>query len=376
MDNFEYQEANQEENQETNQEVNQEANQEANQEVNQVIEQKEVLKQWFPFSRLGLFYMSILVGTNLIAMIIMTAHSFHLSLSGTIQNGSVDLAEITQAVNDMLARNMAWIMLIAYAITIPLCYLMVKAAPTYKAELKKWKLSKLLLFVMLAIGLMMLGNLVSQIMQILVGIITGHQMTNPLDSILNADNIFGSIFMVVIIAPFVEEFLFRKVLIDRVRVYGDKVTILLSGILFGLFHGNLFQVVYAMLLGMLLAYIYLKSGRIAYCIGIHMIVNIIGGALPLLLIRGIDLDAIAKMQVDKIMEVVPQMMGMGGIFFLEIGCLIATITVLVKFRKNIIFTPAAIEIPKEQQFKTIYLNTGMILFVVACVLIFITNAMA
>ena len=352
MDNFEYQESNQE------------------------IEQKEVLKQWFPFSRLGLFYMSILAGTNLIAMIIMAAHSFHLSLSGTIQNGSVDIAEITQTVNDMLMRNMAWIMLIAYAITIPVCYLIVKVAPTYKGESKKWKISKLLLFVVLAIGLLMLGNFVSQIMQVLVGIITGHQMTNPLDSILNADNIFGSIFMVVIIAPFVEEFLFRKVLIDRVRVYGDKVTILLSGILFGLFHGNLFQVVYAMLLGMLLAYIYLKSGRIAYCIGIHMIVNIIGGALPLLLLQGFDLDVITKMQVDKIMEMAPQMMAMGGIFLIEIGCLIATIIVLVKSRNSIIVTPAAIEIPREQQFKTIYLNTGMILFIAVCVLIFITNAMA
>ena len=347
-------------------------------EFNYQAEQSEVPRQWFPFSRMGTFYSCILVGMNLIAVIIGAIWGFWMVVNETIsKGGAVDFDMLTKNLSDILTNNMAWIMLIAYAITIPLCMLIARTVPKYQDEQKeKWKISKLLLFLMLSIGLMMIGNFVSQIMQGVVSLITGHKMTNPLDSILNDNNILGSIVLVAIIAPFVEEFLFRKVLIDRVRVYGDKVTMVLSGVLFGLFHGNLFQVVYAMLLGMLLAYVYLKTSNIWYCIGLHMVINIIGGVLPLLLLHGVDMKVIQSMQVDKVMQAAPRVAGLGALVLIEISCMIATIVILAKFWKSIVLKPATIEIDKGNRFKTIYLNAGTIIFFVICIFVFITNAMA
>jgi len=352
--------------------------QEDNQVTEQPIEQKEVLPQWFPFSRIGVFFVSLLAGTNLIAMIIMSAMLIHVSIVATLTQGSaLDMNAITQTASDMMTRNTVWVMIAAYAITIPLCMLIVKGVPKYKNEQKeKWGVSKLLLFFMLSVGLMMFGNIVSVVARGLVTLITGHQMTNPLDSILNADNILGSLVLVVIVAPFVEEFLFRKVLIDRVRVYGDKVAILLSGILFGVFHGNIFQVVYATLLGMILAYVYLKTSKILYCIGLHMAINIIGGALPLLLMRGADMNISSGESLSQLENIPIQSLALGMIGLIELGCMIATIVLFVIYYKKIKLTPGAIEIAKEQRFKTIYLNVGMVLFFILCAIIFIMNAIA
>ena len=67
-----------------------------------------------------------------------------------------------------------------------------------------------------------------------------------------------------------------KLLIDRTRRYGDWTAILLSGLLFGLFHGNLFQFFYAALVGMILAYIYTRSGSYLRCVAMHAAINFMG----------------------------------------------------------------------------------------------------
>lgn len=325
---------------------------------NDSVERKEVLKQWFPFSRIGIFYLCVLLGTTLVTVVVSSLLS---SFAGA--------AAVT-------INQMAILMAISYAVTIPLCMLIVKAVPQYEhVQKEKWGIGKLLFFLMISLGLMMFGNIISQIGQTIVNMLTGHQMTNPLGNILNDSNIIGSIVMVVIIAPIVEEFLFRKVLLDRVRVYGDKVAILLSGILFGLFHGNIFQVIYATLLGMVLAYVYLKTSRIEYCIGLHMVINTVGGVLPLLLMQGVDMEVLHDLQVEELINVAPQLMGLGTLVLVEIGCMIAAVAVLIIYRKRMDLRPGEIEIASGQGLKTIYLNVGMILFFAACLMVFIANAM-
>ena len=70
-----------------------------------------------------------------------------------------------------------------------------------------------------------------------------------------------------VLAPVFEELVFRKVLVDHVLPFGEWPAILFSGITFGLFHGNLTQFFYAALLGMVLAYVYIRTGNILYSIG-------------------------------------------------------------------------------------------------------------
>ena len=72
-------------------------------------------------------------------------------------------------------------------------------------------------------------------------------------------------------------------LIDRLRGFGDVTAILFSSLAFGLVHGNFFQLFYSALLGIVLGYLYARTGRILPCILLHMITNFLGSVaiLPL-----------------------------------------------------------------------------------------------
>lgn len=78
---------------------------------------------------------------------------------------------------------------------------------------------------------------------------------------------------VIICAPIIEEFVMRKVLIDRVRCYGKKTAVIMSGVLFGLLHGNIEQFFYTFFVGMILAFVYVKTGKLRYSILIHCVLN-------------------------------------------------------------------------------------------------------
>lgn len=77
------------------------------------------------------------------------------------------------------------------------------------------------------------------------------------------------------ISPLAEEVVFRGVIYNRLRrFYGPLIGIVVSGIFFGAFHGNLVQGVYGACLGMLMAYLYEKSGRFYIPILFHAVANL------------------------------------------------------------------------------------------------------
>ena len=82
-----------------------------------------------------------------------------------------------------------------------------------------------------------------------------------------------------ILAPILEELFYRKLVIDRLRVFGDLPAILLSGVTFGLIHGNFEQLFYATAVGLVFAYIYLNTGHVRYTMLLHMVINLVGGVL-------------------------------------------------------------------------------------------------
>jgi len=77
----------------------------------------------------------------------------------------------------------------------------------------------------------------------------------------------------------VEEFLFRGWLLSALQPCGEGRAILLSALLFGLAHGNLTQLPFALLLGLLFGYVYLNTGRL----WIGMVIHFLNNALSVLL---------------------------------------------------------------------------------------------
>ena len=77
----------------------------------------------------------------------------------------------------------------------------------------------------------------------------------------------------VVIAPIFEELIFRKVLMDRIGVYGERLAIIISALSFGAFHGNFQQFFFTVVAGFCLAVVYAKTKKIIYPIILHFLNN-------------------------------------------------------------------------------------------------------
>lgn len=82
-----------------------------------------------------------------------------------------------------------------------------------------------------------------------------------------------------ILAPIVEEFTFRGVILNRLRKrWGTLVAVIVSSVLFGILHFET-AIVGAILFGVLLAVLYLKTNNILVTISVHFFNNLLANLL-------------------------------------------------------------------------------------------------
>ncbi|MFA9379927.1 MAG: lysostaphin resistance A-like protein [Acetanaerobacterium sp.] len=80
----------------------------------------------------------------------------------------------------------------------------------------------------------------------------------------------------VAVAPIFEEILFRGGILRAFLPYGSWFAVVVSGLLFGLAHVNIAQMLYATVLGMLLGIIYVRAHSVVPCIITHLCINFLG----------------------------------------------------------------------------------------------------
>lgn len=177
------------------------------------------------------------------------------------------------------------LMLTMYGISMPFMGWLVSRIPAQKVEEKKMTAGQWIIAFLMCYGLMYAGNLIGTALTFGIGMVKGTGVENPMVSTVMQLNPWVTFVIAVLIAPTAEELLFRKLLTERIVKYGELPAVLASGLFFGLFHGNLNQFSYAFLLGLFLGFIYVKTGKLRYTIGLHMAVNFIGSSLGTWMLR-------------------------------------------------------------------------------------------
>ena len=155
---------------------------------------------------------------------------------------------------------------------------------------------------LVTLGYMYIGSYIGNALMSAFSAVAGEEIQNPLSEVLGSSPVWANILGAVILAPIGEELVFRKLLIDRLRRWGDKIAILISAAFFALFHGNLFQFFYAFLLGLILGYLYTRTGRIRYSIFLHAAVNLTGGILIPALAEAVDEGILQAQDVASVLE--------------------------------------------------------------------------
>ena len=95
-------------------------------------------------------------------------------------------------------------------------------------------------------------------------------------SLLLNGNIVYRLFALGVITPAAEEIIFRGLVFNRVKKqYGSLYGIVVSSLMFGVFHFNLVQGLYAFIIGMAFAYCYELTGDLKIPVYMHMSINVL-----------------------------------------------------------------------------------------------------
>ena len=277
------------------------------------------------FSRVGLAAAVLGVVVNLVQMIIIT---------------------IFNVVNPAFESN-GWFgyLLVAvsfYLIGFPLCCLMLKSIPDGpKREEKSLTFGGFIKFFLISYFIMVLLNLFTMVFLEVVGRVKGADVVNPLEDVISNSSIWATIIFAGILSPIIEEVLFRGVMLNKLRTYGDKIAIITTALLFGLFHENFSQFFYAVGLGMIFAYVTLKTGTIKYSIGIHIMINMMGSVIGTQVLN----STIATMIFGIVVWVF----------------VIAGLILFIKDFKKTSLLPGEVTIEKGHILSETWLNVGMII---------------
>ena len=277
------------------------------------------------FSRVGLAAAVLGVVVNLVQMLIIT---------------------IFNIVNPAFESN-GWFryLLIAvsfYLIGFPICCFILKSIPDGpKREEENLTFGGFIKFFLISYFIMVLLNLFTTGFLWIVGNFKEADVVNPLESVLSNSSIWATIIFAGILSPIIEEVLFRGVMLNKLRTYGDKIAIITTALLFGLFHENFSQFFYAVGLGMIFAYVTLKTGTIKYSIGLHIMINMMGSVIGTQVLN----STIATMIFGIVVWVF----------------VIAGLILFIKDFKKTSLLPGEVTIEKGHILSETWLNVGMII---------------
>ncbi len=315
------------------------------------------------FSRIGLSYFLFFVVTTAIQLAI----SVVIKITGS----------------DILDNYLALILfsiIPMYLFAAPTTWLMMKKIPVSKPERTKWGTGAIIAGFFVTYFAMYIGNFIGVFLGTIIEELLpwARAATNEVQDLASEGDMLVNLVIMVFVGPVVEELLFRKLLIDRVRAYGELIAVLLSGIMFGLFHGNITQGTYATLIGLVLAFVYVKTGDIRITIGYHITINFIGGIIAVLVKRSVDLQGFLQAtesgDASELMMYFAQNMG-GAMIMLIYGmfaicAMIAGLALLIValVMGKVKFAPGQIRLPRGMRFSTVAVNFGMIAFFAVCVI--------
>ncbi len=135
-------------------------------------------------------------------------------------------------------------------------------------EKKKLSFSEYLFLLIVSLGLWGAGAILGNIPSLF-------GLASPLDEMMQTEGWTGlfSLIYTVIGAPLFEELACRKLLLDKLHVYGEVPAAFFSAIIFALLHSNSTQFVLAFTVGLAFAVVYMRTGNILYTMSFHAIIN-------------------------------------------------------------------------------------------------------
>lgn len=256
-----------------------------------------------------------------------------------------------------------------YLVAMPVAVALMKSVPELPVRRFNMGPGRFVALLIMCLPIMYGGNIIGNILSSVLS--DGAAQNAVVDMAMALDP--STVLFSVILGPIFEEWMFRKQIISRTRRYGEKLSILLSALIFGLFHLNLFQFFYAFGLGLMFGYVYMRTSQLRYSIAMHMIVNFNGSVLAPWVLSQVDLDAFAA--ADPTDPAAAQaLMGQQGAGMMLVTCYglalivlsIVGIVLLVTKRRSFEFYTTPEQLPQGLNSQIAFGNPGMVIYIAMC----------
>ncbi len=259
-----------------------------------------------------------------------------------------------------------------YFFAMPVCYLIMRLVPAQKPQKQKLHPLMWVGFLFLCFALTYGANILGQYVSDWLYNTTGLGVKNELEEMTTSTPLIVNVIFVGILAPVFEELFYRKAVIDRLRRYGDLPAILISGLAFGLVHGNFSQVFYATAVGMLLSFIYVRTGSVLYTISIHAAFNFIGGVYTTEIIRRVG-ETLTPAEGDTV--------GLLMVAAYSIFTIVALIVGVIFLIANIKRFCRSLQKGEErltfgEWMNVLFLNPGVWVFIAMIAILFVSSLLA
>lgn len=296
--------------------------------------------------------------------------------------GFVIVYFLSQYAPDILQNNNFTILLssgVQYLVSFPILYLIIRKMPAKAPEKSKLTAGRFLKYAFVSIFIMYVGNYISTMIMTYMDAFLGTVPENSVETVLTKTNIVLSILFVGIIGPIIEEFMFRKFFIDRLSLYGEAVAIFFPALMFGLFHGNLYQFFYAFFLGVAFSYIYVRTGKIIYSTALHIFINLFCGVLPSIVLGMFDYEEFMELSLtgaiteEYIMANALPIMLLGIYEFVMLAMVFVGIFMLTRNLRNIYFNKGEVRFPKGEGAEIMFFNPGTVIFIAVCLVVMALN---
>ena len=239
---------------------------------------------------------------------------------------------------------------IRFVIVIPLIYLAIRKLPRFEISKKRLGIKCFFKCTCISFSIGFLGSVFTLVLMNIINKATGIKTVNSIVADISSMSSITLIMLACIMAPIYEELLFRKLLIDRMANYGEVTAMLLSGIMFGLLHGNIYQFFYTTIGGCFFAFVYLRTGKIQYTIGLHMLMNSFSAAARAIISPLERCNKTAAYVCAGVFGVMALVVIVLGVVF------------MVRDRKRFVFEHHEEEVPSGRKFNTAIINAGMLIY--------------
>ena len=271
-----------------------------------------------------------------------------------------------------------------YAIAMPLFVYLLKPLPEVKPYRERMPLGDVVGGFCLTILAMTVGNYIGNIILIYVEQLLNTTTQNPIAEVIaptDGATVAVTVVFMVILAPILEELVFRKLLCNKLLPLGEGYAILLSAAVFALFHGNLYQIPYAFTVGLVLGLVYVKTGKLIYTVIYHALMNLLGSVVGPWILERIDLERVNAIiesgSLDPNDPILEQLALLGFYEMAMLAAAIAGLVLLFKARKkrSITLEKGILPPPAKGRVANLFCNAGVAL-AVTCFTVLIVLSLA